>query len=169
MADSRVELVADFDAFTLNGVGFGESVEGLPFLGPGPTDSHAFPGQGLSVDVTENKLDGFLVALGAKAFISGCKPGDVQPFVGTIRMGGRAWYPRELTHERHFTEVFGEPYWRDVDDEEVLLFFEFARGELQVEVSLDDRVQVLVASQAPLLADPEQRHAYGVTRPWPPT
>lgn len=169
VADARVDLVADLDRFALNDVGFGDPISRLSFLGPSPTDFHAFPALGINLEVTDGNLDGIVVALAKGAFMSGCKPDDVQPFVGTLRMAGRVWHPRELMHERQFVEVLGEPYWRAEDRDEVLLFFELAHGELQIEFSLDDWVQAVVVSPAPLMADPEQRQMYGVTKPWPPT
>lgn len=64
----------------------------------------------------------------------------LRPFVGSLRIEGR----------------------------EILLFFEFPDGEIQVELSREGSPRVLLATQEPLLADPEQRRAYGIEARWPP-
>ncbi len=68
--------------------------------------------------------------------------------------------------ERGLIAIFGSPYWRDQDEDEVILFYEFGEYEWQIEMSLKDRLSVFVIAP-PILADPQQRAAYSVTKPWP--
>ncbi|MDH3456907.1 MAG: hypothetical protein OER90_08700 [Gemmatimonadota bacterium] len=165
--DRSVSLVADFDTFCLCGVALGDVVEGLGFLGPA-VQAYDFPRKGLVLDVADSRLEGFCVALSDAA--TDLFPMNVQAisaFRGVIRAGGRDWHPRELAREADFRELWGEPYWRDVDDQEILLFFELRDREIQVELTLAGMPKALIIGK-PLLADPDQRTAYGVTKPWPP-
>jgi len=166
--DRSVPLVADLDLHELGGVPFGGPIDGLSFLGPSDTRFFDYASKGLTFDAEEGHLDGFVIALRSGAYLAALDPSRVHPFAGRIRIGGRAWAPLELRAESDFVQAWGEPYWRDTDEEEVLLFFEFPAAEVQVELSLDGIPRVLVATPRPLLADPSQREAYGVNGPWPP-
>jgi hypothetical protein len=129
---------------------------------------YAFPAKGLVLDVTDERLDGFCIALSETA--TDIFPASINAtlaFSGIIRAMGRDWHPHELARERDFREIWGEPYWQDVDDQEILLFFEFGQREIQVELTLAGRSKALIVGE-PLLADPDQRAAYGVTNSWPP-
>jgi hypothetical protein len=64
---------------------------------------------------------------------------------------------------------FGEPYWRDADADEVLLFYELPEVEWQLEFPLPAAtLSAMVIVTPPLLADRQQRHHYGLDKPWPP-
>lgn len=91
---------------------------------------------------------------------------NAKPFPGSF-----IFHRQPLLLSDHWTEqdlkIFGEPYWRDADNDETILFFEHGEIEWQVELGADGRLQALVIGE-PILADREQRAAYRVTRPWPP-
>ncbi len=89
-------------------------------------------------------------------------------FSGEFRYRERRLDLSEGTTERDLITAFGPPYWRDQDEVEVILFYEFGEYEWQIEMGLNDRLKLFVIAP-PLLADPKQRAAYGVTRPWPPS
>lgn len=165
--DRSVSLMVDLDAVTLCGVGVGDGVDRLQFLGPA-IEEYAFPAKGLVLNVADGRLDGFCVALSEAA--TDLFPASVETisaFRGSVRAKGREWHPHELARQSDFQELWGEPYWHDIDTHEVLLFFEFRDREIQVELTLAGRAKAILAG-TPLLADPEQRAAYGVTKPWPP-
>ena len=63
---------------------------------------------------------------------------------------------------------FGDPYWKDEDRNELILFYEDGRVELQFEFPGKHRLSFVTMMLNPLMADAEQRKAYGVTKPWPP-
>lgn len=167
--DVRVPLLADLDRFELCGVGFGDDITRLSFLGPGGDEPLCYPAKGLLVDFEDGSFEGFVLALRRDVQLGSSSPERVHPFAGRIRMAGRDRAPRELTGSPDFLEAWGAPYWRDQDDQEILLFFEFARHEIQVELSLDGVPLVIVACSPPLMASPEQRRSYGVTKDWPPS
>ncbi len=169
LEERSVLLVADLDRFQLNGVGLGEDVERLRFLGPSASRAFDYPAKGLQLDVgASGSLQAFVMALRDGVYLSALPPEQVRAFPGRVRMSGRDWAPRELRGESDFVTAWGDPYWRDEDEDEVLLFFEFDRCEVQVELSLEGVPHVLVVAEEPLMADADQREAYGVTKAWPP-
>jgi hypothetical protein len=161
--------VADLDRFELCGVGFRDEIARLSFLGPSSDEAFCYPAKGLSLDSEDGLFEGFVLALRRGVHLCSDTPERVHPFAGRVRIAGRDWAPQELTGSSDFLEAWGDPYWRDEDDNEILLFFEFAGHEIQVELGLDGVPLVIVACSPPLMADPEQRRSYGVTNDWPPT
>lgn len=166
--DRKVQLIVDLDRFELSGVGLGEDIARLSFLGRSESRFFDYPSKGLQLDVDDGSLAGFSLALRRDVYLGTQVGGRVQRFAGRIRMKGRDWEPHELRGERDFVEVWGAPYWRDEDEDEILLFFEFPNREITVELSLQGVPQVLIVSRQPLMADAEQRERYGVTASWPP-
>lgn len=162
-------LVVDLDDLELNGVGFGDPVERLSFLGPSESQWYDYHRTGLSLDVEEGRFHGVQVALRDGAFLGAASKEEVVAFPGKVRMGGSDFRSSELTSEDDFVSALGEPYWREEDEDEVVLYYENPRegAEIQVEIT-DDGPQVVLFSDEPLMADPEQRALQGVDRPWPP-
>lgn len=94
---------------------------------------------------------------------------DHGAFSGQFSVAGRPLVFTKATREEDVIALLGEPYWRDVDKDEVLLFYEYPGVEVQVELTKGGPIRVLLATDEPLLADPKQREAYGVTKAWPPS
>jgi hypothetical protein len=88
-------------------------------------------------------------------------------FAGCFRFGGSPVRLSKELRESGVQSLFGPPYWRDRDEGEALLFYEFPGVEWQLEFALDGTLKYLQLG-LPLLADAGQRAAYGVTKPWPP-
>jgi hypothetical protein len=65
---------------------------------------------------------------------------------------------------------FGEPYWTDDDEDEIILFYEYQRGELELQFEFPgkQRLGVITIMANGILSEAEQRAAYRVTKPWPP-
>jgi hypothetical protein len=93
---------------------------------------------------------------------------DIRHFPGRFLAGGNEVAIGLDTSEAEVCSLLGEPWWRDEDEDEILLFYEDARGELQVELTKEGTLRQINLLHQPLMADPEQRAAYGVTKPWPP-
>lgn len=163
-----VSLLADLDRLELSGTKFGDDIATLSFLGFSQTGSFDYPAKGLRLDAENGRLVGFVLALRDEAYLGPTEETRVREFPGQIRIGGRNLYAHQLTTEAQFESAWGEPYWRDEDPDEILLFFEFAEGEIQIELSLEGVPRVIVVTPQPLMADPEQRSRYGVNRRWPP-
>jgi len=108
---------------------------------------------GLELGVREGRLDSIAV--------------DIERFPGRLEIGGRKIDIASLVSEPALLALLGDPWWRDEDEDEVILFYEDGRGERQFELSKDGVLKFVTMLRTPLMADPEQRRAYGVTRPWP--
>jgi hypothetical protein len=95
----------------------------------------------------------------------------LEHFPGTFTRGGTKLNLTTATTEKEVLEMFGEPYWTDRGDGEVILFYEYRGGaiELQFEFPEAKGLGVITLVMEGVLADAEQRRMYGVTKPWPPT
>jgi hypothetical protein len=161
--DPSVPLVLDLDQHTLSGVGIGAPLERLSFLGKGiARGSIDFPALGLAVSEADGRIHELIVYFGHPAEPDGGK------FAGIVRHRGQTLELSAAATEPWLRARLGEPYWRDEDSQEAILFYEHGRHEWQVEFADDGRLKCLVICQ-PLLADEEQRRAFGVTKAWPPT
>ena len=89
-------------------------------------------------------------------------------FAGVCRHRGQVLPLKAGTSEPGIRKYFGEPYWRDEDEDEVLLFYEFKNLEWQIEISRREGLTTILALTPPLMAERKQRDAYKVTKPWPP-
>ncbi len=161
--DPSIPLVVDLDRHRLCGVHIGESLARLAFLGPatGTGSTLSFPSKGISVGSRDGLITSFA------AYVAPAPEEAMGPFSGEFRYRERPLDLSEGTTERDLITAFGPPYWRDQDEVEVILFYEFGEYEWQIEMSPNDRLKLFVIAP-PLLADPKQRAAYGVTKPWPP-
>jgi hypothetical protein len=159
--DASISLVVDLDEHRFCGIRVGDPLQSLSFLGS-PVEGvcgPAWPNKGLEVGANGQSIREF-------CFFSRAAARNAKPFPGSF-----IFHRQPLSLSDHWTEqdlrIFGEPYWRDVDNDETILFFEHGEIEWQVELGADGRLQALVIGE-PILADREQRAAYRVTRPWPP-
>jgi len=160
--DPSVPLVLDLDQHTLSGVGIGERVERLSSLGKGISRDAiiAFPALGLAVSEADGLIHELIVYFGHSA-----EP-DGGNFTGTSRYRGLPLDLSFFVTEPWLRDRLGEPFWRDEDENEVILFYEHGQREWQVEFAADGSLKCWVICP-PLLADEEQRRAYGVTKAWP--
>ncbi len=94
----------------------------------------------------------------------------VEKFPGTFTFQGETIAIGTQTTIEEIVSRFGEPYWRDVDkaNDEIILFYENGTAEIQFEFPGMKRLGIITVMTDPLMADSEQRKAYGVTKPWPP-
>lgn len=67
--------------------------------------------------------------------------------------------------------IFGSPCWVDDDEGDVILFYEYDKGnvELQFEFPKNMPLSHITLMQNGVLSTEVQRKSYGVTIPWPPT
>jgi len=161
----RLECTLDDSSFC--GLRLGEQIESLSRLGPPenprPTREgmYDYPSRGFEVDATDGRIDCFLFRWDAMD--------PARHFAGSFLWKGAALKLDASTGEREIRSAFGEPYWMDDEMGERLFFYEFERGALEWQLELTrGRLTAMTLVTPPLLADPDQRSAYGVTRPWPP-
>ncbi|MEO5915846.1 MAG: hypothetical protein ABIS50_16540 [Luteolibacter sp.] len=91
-------------------------------------------------------------------------------FSGTFALNGQTLRIHEATSEDEIQQIFGEPYWIDRSDGEIILFYEYRAGtvELQFEFPDGKKLGFVTLSRNGVLADRRQRESYGVDKPWPP-
>jgi len=94
---------------------------------------------------------------------------DLAKFPGILCHNGEPIHAITSLAETDITTLFGAPYHRDEDDDEVILFYENGTVETQLEFPGRSRLRYIILSCVPLLADPLQRAQYGCTAPWPGT
>lgn len=92
---------------------------------------------------------------------------DLAKFPGVVCRNGEQFESITSKTEAGVLAFLGEPYHRDEDDDEVILFYEDGTVETQFEFPGRTRLRFITLSASPLLADPLQRAQYGCTKPWP--
>jgi hypothetical protein len=162
--NAALPLTVDLDEHRLCGIAAGDSVEKLSILGPGKVTPFGFAWPRKGVDVTVSD-DGSIEEMGF--YFGHAAEARNGEFVGSFQYCGRPLRLSKELSESDIHSLFGKPYWRDQDEDEIILFYEFPNCEWQLELDLDGFLKYLrIGSQ--LLADAEQRVAYAVTKPWPP-
>jgi hypothetical protein len=68
------------------------------------------------------------------------------------------------------TKIFGDPYWIDTSDDEVIMFYEYQKGivELQFEFSDARHLSHITFMMNGVLAEEKHRGAYKIPKQWPP-
>ena len=162
--DPSVPVVLDLDRHRLSGSGIRDPLAGLSFLGPATASGSilSFPRKGIMVGFANGRITSFA------AYVSASAEEEVERFCGGFHYQGRRLDLSQETTEEEILRLFGPPYWRDQDAEEVIIFYEFGEHEWQIEINLSGHLRVFMIAP-PILADEKQRAAYGVTKPWPPT
>lgn len=168
-ASEGLPLVLDLDRHALCDVRPRDPVEWLSRLGPPEgrkaldNDQYCYYSRGIESDATGQAIEGFVVVW------NDVLDRQFQPFAGIVKFHGREHRLGTATTEADFVAIFGEPFWRDRDEIEVILFYEF-RGDIewQVEFTLDDSLKEIIVTTPPIMSNSEQRAAYSVTKPWPP-
>ncbi|MGD8453370.1 MAG: hypothetical protein PVJ57_16280 [Phycisphaerae bacterium] len=168
VADPAVAHVLDLDRPSLCGIALGDSADEIARLGP-PENRHAtrdeqysYDKHGFTIDVDERAVSGFII------FFVEVKGLRCTPFSGEAVHAGQTFTLSAETREGEWRERFGEPYWRDADKGEILLFYELGDVEWQVEFDRTGHLRVLNIVTPPMFNDARQRAAYGVDKPWPP-
>jgi hypothetical protein len=167
-AGSVSELDFDFTTHSLSGIKLGDSSPLLWKLGP-PEDktesrqgAFCYYSKGFRAEVENGLITGFTL------FWNEALHRPYANFQGVCRYRGQVLPLKAGCSEQEIRGFFGEPYWRDEDEEEVLLFYEFKNLEWQIEISCGDGLTTFLVLTPALMADREQRNAYKVTKPWPP-
>lgn len=164
--DLRLEF--DLSAASLCGIRLGDPADRLSKLGA-PDNRHAhrdgfyeYVRDGFSVDAEEGVVTCFALCW---------NPPDrprYAEFAGRVLFRGRPADVGPRMSEADFVGLVGEPWWRDEDDDEMLLWHEFPPVEWQAEFSLSGLLRALTVLTPPAMAEEQYRKDYRVTAPWPP-
>jgi hypothetical protein len=94
----------------------------------------------------------------------------LRDFKGTFSKNGSLLPLSTHTTPEEIISQFGAPYWTDTMDEEMILFYEFQNGRIELQFEFPDRRQLefITLMQDGILSKPDQREAYKLTREWPP-
>jgi hypothetical protein len=163
-------IALDMGKHTLCDVRLGDPVEWFSKLGP-PEDKKAlaegcyrYLTKGIEIGAENGTVTDFSVICARDPF----RPG-FEPFRGTVIYKGLQISQEKLAVETDFTGIFSEPYRRDEDDTEIILFYEFRNNiEWQVEFTVQRTLKSLMIVTPPLMQDAETRANYHVTKSWPP-
>lgn len=167
VGDTRFVLEFDCATHSLSGVRPGGFIDPLAPLGPAETptegrgDALTWYRQGIEVQFDDG---------GTVAAIRMVWRGDdgFAPFRGTFRRGDERLAIGPETTEGDLETLLGPPYWRDQDEDEVLLFYELGPVEWQIGLTRAGLLAEWTVCTPPMMADEAQRRAYAVTTPWPP-
>lgn len=169
VADPNLSLVCDLSRHALAGITLGQPVEALRGLGPPENpeaarrEMYCYPSRGFEIDAEGGRVGSIVIDWEVP------DEGSYREFGGSFVYQGRTLRLGPETGLVDFVQVFGEPYWRAQEAEELILFYEFGNGvEWQVEFTRALKLKGLLLVTPPLLADSDQREAYRVIRPWPP-
>ena len=130
---AALQLAFDMSDARLNDVSLGESVDRLSFLGP-VEGSGGLPSElcyftlGLCGDY--DPADRTITA--CRLVHQDARDDRFRPFSGDIQWNSTRIDLEELTEAQVF-DRFGQPYWKDQDDKESILFYEFTGLEWQFE------------------------------------
>ena len=113
-------------------------------------------GSGVEIGLVDGQIDSVFV--------------EMEDFRGGFLRDGEACDLGPDSTVAAMQQLFGEPYWTDRSDGEVILFYEFRGGgvELQFEFPDGERLGFVTLSRNGVMSDAAQRAAYGCDRPWPP-
>jgi len=95
---------------------------------------------------------------------------DVPAFPGRLTRAGQALGLTKTTTATDIRHAFGEPYWVDRSEAEIVMFYEYLDGTVELQFEFAENTQTLgfvTLARHGVLADPEQRRLYGVDKPWP--
>jgi hypothetical protein len=162
-----IPLILDLDQHQFCQLKIGDTFEKLSFLGSARRNSlfkdwFEFSSKGITVSVVEAHIEWFAFFIQPDPEIS------MAHFEGAFQYQKQILPFSQIASEKEIRRQFGEPYWKDQDSDEILLFYEFPHCEWQIELSLEGQLKAISISK-PILADPEQRKAYHVTNEWPPS
>lgn len=142
---------------SLDGVTLGQSYESLNYLGPATLKDEEleFPNSKLTLGFKHDLLTDFTLFF------------PTSPQNISFTLANKNLDLDQISTEQGLRSVVGEPFWREADDDEVLLFYEFGSVEWQIECLPQGQIQRWLIVTPPLLADSQQRQAYGITKDWP--
>jgi len=91
-------------------------------------------------------------------------------FTGHLAISGVPLATSSIATPDKVLQHFGAPYWHDADNGEIVLFYERDGGSIELKFEFADVTSLayITIARPGVLADPEQRSSYGVTKSWPP-
>ncbi|MDA9982852.1 hypothetical protein N9H39_08985 [Gammaproteobacteria bacterium] len=156
LTESYTRLVIDLSEFRCGHSQLGYPPSGADFFTRSLTKNEIFEDatHGLEVGIRSGVLNYIFLAIGN--------------FPGGFKYRGKDLELSTNTTIDDVRTIFGDPYWLDDDTDETLLFYEDGKVEVQYEFPGKQKLNYITILLDQIMADPEQRKGYGVTKPWPP-
>ncbi len=154
--ESYSRLVIDLTQYRCGHSQLGYPPSGADFFSRTLTEKEIFEdtAHGFEVGVNHGNLNYLFIAVGK--------------YPGEFKHRGKTLELSTDTTIDDVQTIFGAPYWLDDDTDETLLFYEDGTVEVQFEFPGKEYLGFITILLDPIMADPEQRKGYGVTKPWPP-
>ncbi len=160
---AHLNLTASLDIPEFNGLPLGTPFDQVSYLGRDDAvefGAHCYYDLGIGVErSSEQTISGFWIVF------LGEEKDKFQPYQGVLTWHGEPLAIHELNQD-YLPDVLGPWYWLDTDDVESIAFYEYPTHEIQIELTLSGEIKRFLICQEPILADPTQREAYGITKPW---
>lgn len=160
----QLTLSVALDTPSLNGVTLGSRFDCLSYLGRNDTAQFGtlcYFDLGIGVGhADDGTFSGYMIVFHDEE-------NKFQPYRGTLSWQQKPLDVTQLNRDE-LPKVFGTWFWMDTDDDESIAFYEHLEYEMQIELTLSGSIKRLILTKYPLMADPNQRAAYNVDKPWPP-
>lgn len=152
------KLIVDLTNFKIGGTPIGKP----------PWDGDFFTQALLREETLQAKNSGY--ELGGKEGMLNSAFLALSEFQGAFLIEDKVSPLTNQTTKEEIIILFGEPYWVDLDDSEVILFYEYRAGkiELQFEFPDGEHLEFITLLQDGILSEEIQRKSYRVTKAWPP-
>ena len=166
VGDTRFPLELNLSQHSISGARIGGSIDALMRLGPtedvefAANEVYCWYSRGLEVTADGGYITGLRILWAAEE--------GFKNFPGTCVLRDNQIPLSAESPESDLLCHFGDPYWRDADESEIVLFYEFGTIEWQIELTGAGKLKQMTIASPPLMADCQHRKAYGVTKPWPP-
>ena len=120
-------------------------------------ESYVSDENGFEIGVNDNVLDYIFIILDS--------------FNGAFTLDRKPLKLSSETSPVEIIEKIGDPYWVDESDDEIIQFYEYEKGdiELQFEYSNKTNLSHITMLVGGVLSSQEQRDLYHVTKQWPPS
>jgi hypothetical protein len=152
-------LVIDLGNFTCGHTRLGASIDPRDFFADAlrSTETYHYEPEGLEVGVKSGRLDYLFVTL--------------DKFRGRFELGNQPLSLGSTTTPAAIQQVFHEPYWQESLDDEIIQFYEFESGKIELQFEFPDcrHLEFITLMLDGVLSSPVQRNGYRVNKPWPPT
>jgi len=135
-------------------------------LGATPLGARPSPGDVLAIN--EEVLHGPGIEVGLIDGVLDYGFFTLGEFAGSFKAEGRLIPLGTTTTEEDILALFGEPYWVDRSNDEVLFFYDFRSGTIELQFEFSPTLGFITLTRNGVLAEASGRAGYRVTKPWPP-
>jgi len=148
----------DLTTFQVGDTKLGERPSEMDFFAKALQKSDVFekPTRGIELAAKDGFLD--------YAFLT------IDNFDGQFMVGGTPVGISQDSTETTIRDRLGEPYWIDRSDGEIIMFYEYSEGSIELQFEFPDSRSLgfVTLSRDGVLSCKEQRKSYGMDKPWPP-